>query len=112
MRYCARILLIVLLAAFAAGTILESAAAAAMAAQMTLAKSGTMDGSGCDGCTDNGRNMPDCDFVCVAPVFAMSNAPGTPQPVAEVTAADAMVPGVAGRTGPPDPFPPRIIVLN
>lgn len=104
--------MLVLLATFAAGTVLESATAASMTAQMTLAKSGAMNGTDCDACPDDGRDTPDCNSACIAPAFAMFDTVSTPEPVVEVTTADVIVLGITGRTGAPEPGPPRADILN
>lgn len=103
--------MIALLTAFAVGTVLQSADATVMTAKMALAMSGTADAPDCSGCAGDGGDLPTCDYLCVAPFHAMIDAAKTQQPVVQETTADATTIGVAGRSGPPEPYPPRTDIL-
>ncbi|RWK43943.1 hypothetical protein [Mesorhizobium sp.] len=105
-----RILVVVFLAAFAAGTAAHAATATDMSLKMSM--SGMDDGSmaDCQDCPGDDAQASACDQVCVTTLVAI------------VTPADADLPNVTnavairtagspgGRTGPPDPYPPRPIL--
>lgn len=111
-RRSVRILTIVLLAAFAAGSVAHAASATVMDVTMALAGAGGTDMPECDGCADGDDNPPPCNGLCVAPLLAMSNPGPILHPVVDAQTGDASTHDVVGRTGPPDPSPPRTIVLN
>lgn len=117
MRQIVRALLVALILAFAAGTVVQASRAVAM--DMAMAgMSATMSMQGCDDCnggeTDHpGDSMASCFAMCIAPAFALP-------PQYEASAPAGLLalpvgfgtPVLAGRTGSPDPYPPRTIVLS
>jgi hypothetical protein len=104
-----RIFAIVLLAVFAAGTVVH----AANVTSMSLARSPTAMADGdmgdCDGCPpgDDGKASL-CGQICLAP-FAVISAAAVAVMAADVAASPAEE--ITGRAGLPDPPPPRTIVL-
>lgn len=110
MKWFIRTLALILLAAFAAGTIAHAAGATTMAVNMALTASGAMNMGDCERCVSDGgdkKNAATCDIACV---FPFSGTVSPEQAVHSQTAATASAFGlfdVAGRTGPPDPYPPR-----
>jgi hypothetical protein len=108
----ARILAIVLLAVFAAGTVAHGASATSMALAMSPAAMASGGMGDCDKCPpgDDGKVLF-CSQFCLAPFAAIPAAAGVELlfAAAEVTASPLQV--MVGRTGPPDPSPPRIIIL-
>lgn len=107
-----RVLMIMMLAAFAAGTVVHTANAATMSAKMTLA---VIDGAGmgdCQDCPNGNDDMQPCDNVCVSPVLAVvpSGQPGLPS--VEMTTESPVLQGATGRTGLPEPYPPRTTTLS
>ena len=111
MRRSARILVVVILAAFGAGTAMQTATAAVMTVKMALADSGGMDMSDCGGCADDDGSSPACDDFCAAPLLAIGDPGKTAQPVLEETSGHLAAHATTGRTGPPDPYPPRIVLI-
>ena len=110
-RY-ARIFMIVVLAAFAAGTVVHAANAATMSAKMTLAVIDGADMGDCQDCSDGNDNMPPCDNVCISPILAVVPS-GQPSLLgAETTTESPVLQSVIGRTGSPDPYPPRSTILS
>ncbi|MGK9340240.1 hypothetical protein [Sinorhizobium meliloti] len=107
-----RLLAVVLVAVLAAGTIVHTAKAAAMSAAMSTAVMADADMGDCDECppADDGRASSCIDY-CLAswaaiPVTARVEftfvTPDLPVLPLEV---------LAGRAVPPDPFPPRTVIL-
>lgn len=104
-----RMAVIALLALFAVSTVTTAAGATVMSLATAMAD---MDMADCVGCDDDGSG-PDglaCDIVCFTPMVGILDggiasdyvAPSpVPKPVATFTHP--------GRTGPPDPFPPRAL---
>jgi hypothetical protein len=107
-----RIFMIMMLAAFAAGTVMHAANAATMSAKMTLAVIDGADMGDCQDCSDGNDNMPPCDNVCVSPILAVVPSGQPSLPGAETTTESPVLQSVTGRTGPPDPYPPRSTILS
>ena len=107
-----RILMIMVLAAFAAGTAIHAANAATMGMKMTLAAIDGADMGDCQDCPDGGNDTQPCYDVCVSPILAVvpTGQPGLPE--AETTTEGLAPDSVAGRTGLPDPYPPRSTNLS
>ncbi len=107
-----RILMIMVLAAFAAGTVVHAANAATMSAKMTLAVIDGADMGDCQDCSDGNDNMPPCDNVCISPILAVVPSGQPSLPGAKTTTESLAPQSVIGRTGLPDPYPPRSIILS
>lgn len=107
-----RIFIIMMLAAFATGTVVHAANAATMSAKMTLAVIDGADMGDCQDCSDGNDDMPQCDNVCVSPVLAVAPSGQPSLSAAETTPENLVLQSVIGRTGPPDPYPPRSIILS
>jgi len=99
------------LAAFVAGTIVHVSSATAMNLKMALAAD---DGGmvGCKVCPDDNEKMTPCDNDCVVPTLAILSDVEAQVPPAERVATRAIAENMSGRTGPPEPFPPRNIQLS
>ncbi|WP_198382651.1 hypothetical protein [Roseomonas sp. KE2513] len=117
MRGFLRTVLLALILAFAAGTVLHADRAAAMDLAMAVAPSAGMPMPGCDGCGDDGDDpgsaMASCAVHCATPpmtlpAFLPQVAPSAP--LAAEPVADPLAP--VEFTGPPDLHPPRTIVLS
>ncbi|WP_157019375.1 hypothetical protein [Mesorhizobium xinjiangense] len=107
-----RILTILMLAAFAAGSVVHAANAASMNMKMALTAYDSGDMGDCQDCPDGSDDMQACDNVCVSPILAVVPSGQAGLPRAE-TATESLVPhSVVGRTGLPDPYPPRSIILS
>lgn len=113
MSSLARIFFVALLAVFAAGSVGNAANATTMAVKMALADTGTMDMATCTDCDADGGDDDAlvCDFVCTAPFVAdLSMESAVSIPVSVSTDEPTGVYDFAGRTGPPDPYPPRTLI--
>ncbi len=107
-----RIFMIVVLAAFAAGTITHAVNAATMSMKMTLA---AIDGAGmgdCKDCPGSKGDVQPCDNACLSPILGVVPSGQPSLPGAETTTESLVLQSVVGRTGPPDPYPPRSIILS
>lgn len=106
-----RILAIVFVAAFAAGTAAHAAGATDMALKMSMSG---MDGgmADCQDCPGDDGQASTCDQFCVT-TFAALCAPAAAEipHVAGIVSFPSAEPS-DGRTGPPEPYPPRTPFLN
>jgi hypothetical protein len=109
----ARIFAIVLLAVFAAGTIAHGASTTRMSLAMSHGTMAGGDMGDCDGCPpgDDGKASL-CGQVCLAPFAAIPAAVSIELPLVRAGIAVSPLKEIVGRTGPPDPSPPRTIILN
>ncbi|MBO6720121.1 MAG: hypothetical protein JJ913_19430 [Rhizobiaceae bacterium] len=107
-----RIFMIVVLAAFAAGTVAHAVNAATMSMKMTLAAIDGADMGDCKDCPDGKGDVQPCDNACVSPILGVVPSGQPSLPHAETTTESLVLQSVAGRTGPPDPYPPRSIILS
>jgi hypothetical protein len=108
-----RFLFFVVLATYVAGLGVFAASATAMAGNMVLGEAGEM--GDCQGCDPSGGDGPAsaCDTPCLAPMMATTLSPDTAFPALLSEPARAAVDDrFASLTGPPDPSPPRPIILN
>ena len=104
-----RTFLVILIAVFAMAAVLSAASAAVMQAKMTMAKPGDIKMSGCVDCGSGDRQgtSPSCDTSCISPTFIAAEAfKYVPPPYLQRTVPKA-VSGIAGPTGPPEPYPPK-----
>ena len=113
MTLLARLLVIALLAVFAASSVAQASAATTMAARMALAADHGMGMEDCQACGSGDARKADaiCDLACV-PAPALT-ALGWDQAPAFVSTASHPAPAardLAGWTGPPDPHPPRSLL--
>lgn len=107
----ARLLVVTVLAVFAAGTI-HAAGATTMVVKMTLADAG-MDVSAWESCDDGeaGGDGPICDSDCVVPCPAtLGRETGDFGPRVSLRHEVRRLRGFAGRAARPDPYPPRTFV--
>ena len=115
MQPFARIRMIVLLAAFAAGSVVHVASATSMAVKMALANAGNVDMGDCVGCGIDGDDdsSATCDIVCITSLVAKVGTDKALQlpPVVRNAIGDGVY-HFAGRTGPPEPYPPRTLILS
>lgn len=112
MQILRRLLLIAVLATYVAGVSVLAATSGAMAGDMVMGGAGEM--GDCQGCDPVGGEDPAlaCDTPCLTPLMATL----TPDAALWVPRSEQAV-GAAGssfasRTGPPDPSPPRSILLS
>ncbi|ASY65689.1 hypothetical protein SJ05684_b47070 (plasmid) [Sinorhizobium sojae CCBAU 05684] len=107
-----RLLAVVLVALLAAGTVVHTQKATAMSAAVSTAVMTDADMDDCDECppADEGRASSCIDFClgsfAAIPATALVELPFT-TPDSAVSSSDDL----DGRAVPPDPFPPRSIIL-
>ncbi|MDP2734174.1 MAG: hypothetical protein Q8O63_13885 [Hoeflea sp.] len=91
---------------------MPAANAAGMNMQMALAAIDKGDMGDCQDCPDGGGDMQACDTGCLSPMLAVisSGQPGLPEVV--ITVEHLAHRSLAGRTGLPDPYPPRSIIMS
>jgi hypothetical protein len=106
-KICAALLVL----AFALGTVTQAVQASDMAVKLaTTASSDKPMPAGCNGCGDDNMGNMACAVVCAVPAAVMpDNVAVSDLQAAIVTCLEDEV-GV-GRTGPPDPFPPKPSLL-
>lgn len=114
MKFVARLILVAVLAAFAASSVAQAVGSAEMAAAMFASDDAAMHMPDCDACDDTDAGEMDlaCGFVCGAGGFAVVLAP---QPHVIVSASrEALEPAVTqdfrGIASPPAKHPPRILI--
>ena len=114
MKFVARLILVTVLAAFAASSIAHAAGSAEMAAAMIASDDAATHMSDCDVCgdTDSGEMGLTCELVCGAGGFAAVLAP---QAFDNVSAPrEALGPAVtqdfSGLSSPPAKQPPRTLI--
>ena len=86
MKRYARILTILMLAVFAAGN--------------------------CQDCPDGSNELQPCDYVCVSPVLAILPSGESGLPAAVTITEKPVDLSMSGRTGLPNPYPPRSTILS
>ena len=109
MSKLARILAVVFLAAFAAGTAAHAAASTDMSLKMSMS---AMDGSmpDCQDCPGDDGQESACDQFCVTTLAAICPPAAAELPQVAVLVFLPPAEPSDGRTGPPDPYPPRTIL--
>ncbi|RCK45986.1 hypothetical protein TH25_17325 [Thalassospira profundimaris] len=106
-----RILVIVLLAAFAAGTVAHAASATSMTVKMSLADMNDGNVEDCPSCSGDQGTVPVCDQVCVPSLVAAPVGTALALPLFAYDFAAAPMGDSASLSGPPDPYPPRTNIL-
>lgn len=114
LRVTHRSLMLLILALFALGTVSHAFATGQMqagGAKLAVSEGMLSDGD-CDGCGSDQISASDaaCQAVCTAPIIMAAGLPtvGTAGIRPQVTPSDSPL----GRSGPPDPYPPRAVVLS
>lgn len=108
-----RIFTLALLALFAVGVVVHSAGATSMSLKMALGDAGVADMVDCQGCgadTDGEDNGPTCDIVCTVSFAASLGQVDMFSPHFAYVARPLLVEHLAGRTGLPEPYPPRVLI--
>lgn len=107
-----RILAIVLLTVFAAGTIVHGASATSMSLAMSHDMMAGGDMGDCDPCPSDDGKASLCGQVCLAPFAAIPAAVGIEFPLGAAEIAASPLKEIVGHTGQPEPSPPRTTILN
>ena len=101
---------VLLVLAFALGTVTQAVQASDMAVKLATAASSDNMPSGCNACGDDDMGNMACGVVCAVPSAVMPDkTAGSDLQTRVITGFEDEF-GV-GRTGPPDPFPPKHSVL-
>jgi hypothetical protein len=108
----ARILAIVLLAVFAAGTVAHATPATSMSLAMSVSTMGDADMGDCDACPPEGGKASLCGQVCLAPFAAIPAAAGIALPFVATGIASSPLKAPDGLVRSPDLSPPRTTFLN
>jgi hypothetical protein len=108
----ARILAIVLLAAFALGTVAHAARTTRMTLAMSVPAMADADMGDCEGCPDDDGNISTCGQACLAPFVAIAATAGVELPFVAASIAGSVLKAPDGHVKSPDPSPPRSIFLN
>ncbi|AZO00970.1 hypothetical protein EJ066_29915 [Mesorhizobium sp. M9A.F.Ca.ET.002.03.1.2] len=112
MESLSRILAIVLLVVFAAGTVAHAANATSMSLAMSPVAMDDGDMGDCDACPpDNSGKTPACGQACLAPFVAIPAPVSVELSFVAAEIATSPLEELVGHTGPPDLSPPRIIIL-
>lgn len=106
-----RLFVVIALAAFVAGFGVKAASTATMEFTMVMSDADSMKMSACGAC-DQGGDQAACDVECTvqAAVLLPQVAAGVPSAVND--RAVFRLDKFTGRTGPPDPYPPRTHILQ
>lgn len=108
-----RIFTLALLAFFAVGIVVQSAGATSMSLKMALGDASVADMADCKGCgtdTDSEEGGPTCDIVCTVSFAASLCRVDTFGPRFAELATPKLVEHLVGRTGLPEPYPPRTFI--
>ena len=108
----ARILAVVLLVGFAAGTIVHDASATSMSLAMSHDTMAGGDMSDCDPCPADDGKASLCNQVCLAPFAAIPAAVGVELPLVAAEIAALPLKEIVGHIDRPEPSPPRTTILN
>jgi hypothetical protein len=106
------LLFIAVLATYVAGLGVLAATSSAMVGNMVMGEAGEM--GDCQGCDPAGGDDPAsaCDTPCLTPMMATLTADAALWVDELQQAAGAAGCSFASRSGPPDPSPPRSILLS
>lgn len=111
MAWCVRIVAAFLLALFAAGTVVHTAGTTNTFVAMSSMDEGDMDG--CKGCLPADEDgAQQCAPACTAPFAATLTAEGIAFPADAADAVATQPEIIDGLTGPPEPHPPRTLILG
>lgn len=108
-----RIFTIILLALFATSIVMNSAGGAPMSLKMAQTDTGIADMTDCQGCgadSDSKGIAPDCDIACTVSCAANFSQADTFSPCFAKPAILQSTKHLVGRTGPPEPYPPRVLI--
>jgi len=111
MSKLARILVIILLAAFAVGTVAHAASATSMAVKMSLTDTNGGNMGDCPDCSGDEGRVPLCDQVCVTPFVAVPADAALTLPLFPYNHVNLPFSDSTSLSGPPDPYPPRTNIL-
>jgi hypothetical protein len=108
----ARILAIVLLAAFAMGTVAHAANATSMSVAMSAPTMADGEMGDCESCPNDDGKTSTCGQACLAPFVGIPATAGVELPFVASSIARPALKAPAGHVRSPDPSPPRTTFLN
>jgi len=106
-----RLFIVIALAVFVAGFGVKAASAATMEFDMAMTDDASMKMSACGACDTDGEPAA-CDLDCTVPAVLLLFQVSVAAPAAGNSRAVITSDSFAGRTGPPDPHPPRTHILQ
>lgn len=108
---CRLVFVAALLASYVAGLGVHAATSSAMVGKMVMSDSGDM--RDCQDCDPAGGGDPasPCDISCLTPMAATLASGALLWAPLPVQARDTAGASFASRTGPPEPSPPRTVLL-
>ncbi|GHA19475.1 hypothetical protein V6617_18335 (plasmid) [Pelagibacterium nitratireducens] len=112
MKFFVRLIVVTVLAAFAASSVAHATGSAEMTAAMIASDDAAMDMPDCDACGDEGQTAFACDVICGAGGFASLLVPqsqGMFQSPRQ-TLNPVVTQNLRGLTGPPAKQPPRSLI--
>ena len=115
MMRLARILVIASLAAFVASGFVLAASTTAMSVEMALSDAGIVDvadGQDCDSGAVDHMSSADCHFVCNSLLLCHPGEQMALSPPLIASFDSWAAQELTGRTCPPDPHPPRSLILS
>ncbi len=114
MRLLRRIFVIVLFAALAAAPVARMPDTDAMNIKMALAGNSGMNMADCKGCPDDSskQNAMGCVSMCTLALMILPQSNEITFLVVADRPYDLAERGFTGRTGPPEPHPPRIVISS
>ena len=107
-----RVLIILVLAAFTSATVVQTVNAMTMNMKMKIAATDSAGMDDCEDCTGSGESMSQCDSVCVSPMLAIIPNLQTKLPLVKTISTSNIAQGATGRSGRPEPYPPRSNTLS
>lgn len=107
-----RIFVILMLAAYTAATVVQTANASAMNIKMALAAIDDANQGICQNCIGGSDNTSFCDDVCISPITAIIPPVEIGMPRVKIATTGTILFDMTGCIEPPDPYPPRFIALN
>lgn len=108
-----RMFTIVLLALFAAGMVMNSAATASMSLKMALGDIGAVEMADCQDCgavEDGEDNLLTCDIDCTISFAAHLGQGDSYSPRVAELGTPPNTNDLTGRLSQPDPYPPRLLI--
>lgn len=107
MEHARHILISTLVALFALGSVVHASTATSMAVDMAVADIQLENTGNCQACPDNDNASPLCDFVCLMSFIALPAPFPIGSMASHATFNDVPDLDFSGRSGTPDPTPPR-----
>jgi len=105
-----RIYVTIFIALIALGTTINAVSATTMSIDMALASSQNIAGEGCQACPDGDKAAPLCDLVCTTAFVTLPVSYSFQMVTSLGQFYSFSDHGPPGRSGSPDPAPPKLII--